>query len=206
MSAPRRTAPLAAVAVVLLLGGIAFAGLYRLAAGTENHSYSPGAVPPATAHLTAGHTYRIAVPGGVSALSAHHLSSTQLRCDLSATNVATQSLVLQPEGPDSKATDVVATFTAPYSGAARISCSGWGAVFVDDADDAGPDISGYLLLVCMALFLAGGLVGLAALRRHLGSDGGTGCPHDEVQGLVDVAHVPGEDGEIGGAHGRHVPA
>lgn len=159
--------PLAAVASVLLIGGVLFAALCRVAAGTEDHSYAPGAVPPATVGLTEGHSYRISVPGGVTALRQHGLAPLLLRCDWSARGTAAQPLPVQAEGASTKATDVIATFTAPSTGALRISCAGWGPVFVDDADDAQADLSGYLLLACMVLFLAGGSTALVALRRRL---------------------------------------
>ncbi|HEU5006761.1 MAG TPA: hypothetical protein VFT67_07300 [Jatrophihabitantaceae bacterium] len=200
MTFPSRRAQHGAVAVVLLVMGILLGGLYRVTSGTERHSYASDAVPPANVHVTAGHSYMISVPGGVSALQDRDLSPSGLRCEWSTGGSAAQPLSVQLYGPDSKATDAVGTFTAPITGDVHIDCTGWGAVFVDDADDAGGDLAGLFLVLCVIALTLGAALGLSALRlRHEGSSrdsARTASEDDEIERLVHIVHVRSEDGEV----------
>jgi hypothetical protein len=196
------------VAVVLLVLGILLAGLYRVTSGTERHSFASDAVPPATVHVTAGHDYLISVPGGVSALRDHDLSPSGLRCEWSTGGSATQALSVQLYGPESKATDAIGTFGAPVTGDIHIDCIGWGAVFVDNADDASGDLAGLFLVLCVIALTFGAALGLSALRlRHDASSRDSvraSSENDEIERLVHLVHVRSEDGEVPGPDGGDV--
>lgn len=153
-------------AVVLILGGLLLLGLYRLIGGTEQHAYAPGATPPNGVHLTAGHVYRLAVPGGVKALNAHGLAQSTLRCTVAGQDGAFVPLTVAPESDDTRATNVVASFTAPISGAAHVDCTGWGAMFVDDADGAPADVAGWCLLASILALTIGVGLALSAARSR----------------------------------------
>jgi hypothetical protein len=199
---PRRRAQHGGVAVVLLVVGILLAGLYRVTSGTERHAYSSDAVPPSTVHVTVGHTYLISVPGGVSALQDHDLSPSGLRCEWSSGGAASQLLNVQLYGPDSKATDAIGTFGAPVNGDIHVDCIGWGAVFVDDADDAGGDLAGLFLVLCVVALTLGAALGLSALRmrqaRATRHSARAASENDEIERLVHLVHVRSEDGEVPG--------
>lgn len=186
---------------MLLLSGVVFAGLSRISAGTERHSYSPSAVPPANVQVTAGHTYLVSVPGGVTALSNHDLSASGLRCEWSATDSAAQPLDVSLYGPDSKATNAIGSFVAPASGAIHVDCVGWGTVFVDDADNASGDVAGLLLVLCIVAFALGSALGLSALRSHQlahsAESARSADEDDEIQRLVDVVHARSENDGAG---------
>jgi len=185
---------------VLLVVGVLLAGLYRVTSGTERHSYASDAVPPANVQVTVGHSYMISVPGGVAALQDHDLSPSGLRCEWSAGGSAAQPLSVQLYGPDAKATDAIGTFTAPVTGQIHIDCSGWGAVFVDDADDAGGDLAGLFLVLCVIALTIGAALGLSALRLRNGNSSRdsvrTASEDDEIERLVHIVHVRSEDGEV----------
>ncbi|HZY75826.1 MAG TPA: hypothetical protein VFE40_05875 [Jatrophihabitantaceae bacterium] len=197
MALPPRRAQHGAAAVVLLVVGILLAGLYRVTSGTERHSYASDAVPPANVHVTVGHSYLISVPGGVAALQDHGLSPSGLRCEWSTGGSAVQPLSVQLYGPDAKATDAIGTFTASVTGDVHIDCTGWGAVFVDDADDAGGDLAGLFLVLCVIALTIGAALGLSALRSRY-SDASYELAHAkredaEIERLVHIVHVRSED-------------
>src|SRR5215475_10954867 len=144
------------IAVVLLVAATLFGGLYRVADGVEKHSYNSGAVPPDTVKLTQGRTYQISVPGGRKALASRGIS-TGVRQNLSVT----------PLSSDVRPTNTIATFVSPVSGLVHLDCGPWGAVYVDNADNAGWDYAGLFLLltaICLTLAVALGLSALYA--RH----------------------------------------
>lgn len=192
-----------AAGVVLLALGIVLAGLSRVAAGTEHHSFAPGAVPPSSAHVTSGHQYLLSVPGGVDALSARGTDPATLRCQWSAAGTAAKSLDIEPGGPDTKATNAIASFTAPVTGAVHVDCTGWGAVFVDDADNASGDLAGLFLVLCIVAFTLGSGLALSALRSYLArpeaDSAGPAGDDDEVERFVYLVHVRSEDDEVGGS-------
>lgn len=191
-----------------MLLGILLAGLYRVASGNERHAYSSGAVPPSSIHVTSGHSYLISVPGGVSALQDHDLNPSGLRCEWSSGGSATQALSVQLYGPDSKATDAIGTFAAPVGGQIHVDCIGWGAVFVDDADDASGDLAGLFLLLCVIVLTFGAGLGLSALRLHHAdstrNSARSASENDEIERLVHLVHVRSEDGEVTGSDGGDV--
>jgi hypothetical protein len=191
---------IAAAAVVLLALGIVLAGLSRVVAGTEHHSFAPGAVPPSSVHVTSGHQYRLSVPGGVDALSARGTDPSTLRCRWSSAGRATNTLDIEASGADTKATNVIASFTAPATGAIHVDCTGWGAVFVDDADNASADLAGLFLVLCVVAFTLGSGLGLSALRSRLARPEAESArpagDDDEVERFVYLVHVRSEDDEV----------
>lgn len=186
--------------VVLLLAGIVFAGLYRITAGTEAHAFAPGAVPPATVRVTSGDQYLISVPGGVAALQRRGTNPSTLTCQWSAPGAASRALEIQAAGAGTKATNAVASFTAPVTGAVHVDCTGWGAVFVDDADNAPGDLSGLYLVLCVFAFTLGAGLALSALRaRFVAAHPASARPagdDEEIERLVHVVRVRSKDGEV----------
>lgn len=178
-----RGATATAAAAVLLLGGLLLLGLYRVVGGTEHHAYAPGASPPRSVELTTGHVYHLSVPGGVKALHEHGLAQGTLRCTLTAGDATPLPLALNAEPDGSRATNVIASFTAPFTAPARVDCAGWGSVFVDDAEDSAADIAGWFLLAAIVALTLGSGVGLSAVRARFAADFGTRQRHP-------VPHAP----------------
>lgn len=177
------------IAVVLLLAAVLFGGLYRVADGLEKHSYNSGAVPPDTVQLTQGRTYQISVPGGRKALAERGISTSVAQCSVTQASGVSQDLSVTLLSNDVRPTNAIATFVAPVSGSVHLDCGQWGAVYVDDADNAGWDYAGLFLLltaICLTLAVALGLSALYA--RH----------SDQVKGGVRVATG---DNEVGRADG-----
>jgi hypothetical protein len=212
-------APLGVLGSLLVVLGITGYVAYRLAAGTESHVFSPGAVPPHTVHVTANHNYQLSYPGGVAALAEQGVDLNSLQCDWMVPGSARQSLPVVPFDGSTEARNAVASFQAVVTGDIHVSCDGLGAMFVDGADNASGDVSGwYLLLSTLALTLGVPLamsrMRLAARRRAeeeeqededyeplsvwlAGED-------DEVERLVRIVHERAEDDEIGDADGGDV--
>jgi hypothetical protein len=183
-----------AVAVVLLVATVLFAGLYRFADGAEKHSYNAGAVPPSTVAVTEGHTYEISVPGGRKALTNRGVLVSGQPCTWTQGTGPAQVLKITVLSTDVRPTHALATFTAPVSGRIHIDCGQWGAVFVDDADDSGWDFAGLFLVltaICLTLGVALGLSALYGRTRH----------DDEIERAVEVGR--GHD-EVGGRDGGDV--
>lgn len=208
MPASRQQSRIAGAAVVLLFAALIFAGLCRIVGGTQRHSYSPGAAPPAHAQVIENKTYELAVPGGVRSLQDRGMDVAQLQCQWSAPDSGDQLLDVSPVGADSKATNTIGTFVSPYTGAIAVDCSGWGAVFIDDAEGAAPDVSGLFLVLCVLTLTAGAALALAALRGYAVASRGSGRSareDEEVERFVHLVHVRSEDGEVGRADGPDVP-
>ena len=196
-----------AVAVALVLAAIACGLAYRVLSGSERHAFSSGAVPPASAQVSLGRTYELAVPGGVTALAHRGVDADTLTCLWSGNQAVSQKLSLTAAGSSTKATDVIATFTAPINGQLSVDCLGWGAVFVDDANDAAPDLAGAFLLLCVLALAVGLPLGLSAWR-DAGAAGegesdeddsvGATSEDDEIERLVHLVHLRSEDGEVVG--------
>ena len=196
----------AAVALVLIAIACGFG--YRLLAGSARHSYSSGAVPPASARVTSGRSYELAAPGGVRALASRGVNPDTLSCLWSAGSAVSQKLSITVAGSGTKATDVIATFVAPTSGSISVDCLGWGAVFVDDANDAAPDVAGAFLVLCVLALAVGLPLGLSAWRDGSGAgdddSAGAASEDDEIERLVHLVHIRSEDGEVGGGDGGDV--
>ncbi len=168
------------VAVALLLAGVLFGGLYRVADGLEKHSYNTGAVPPQTVRLTSGHRYQISVPGGRKALEKRGVSAATAQCSLSQDGGASTTLTVTTISADVRPTNALASFVSPVSGQVHLDCGPWGAVYVDDADDSGWDFAGLFLLLTAICLTAGVAFGLSALYAGMSRDG------DEVQRRVGI--------------------
>lgn len=139
--------------------------LHVLQAGNEQHSYAPGAPPPEYVRIEAGHTYSIAIPGGVAAEKRQGLVPMQLACRATALGQTAGALEVTAEDAQTKATNQIGRFTAALTATVHIDCTGLGAVYVDDAADAGTDWS-LALVVLAAVALAVGLpLTLAGLRE-----------------------------------------
>ena len=198
---PRRNA-VGSVAVVLLLLGIVFAGLYRIADGSERHSYNAGALAPDYVHVTAGKQYEISTPGGVPALLEHGVAVGQIMCSYRLGAGSSSALSVTSLGASTRTVHAVGTFIAPVTGAVHIDCLALtSGVFVDDADDAAPDPAGAFILVSTISFTLGAALGLSALYRRSTARRGK---HDQVERGVDVGALPAEHGEVLGPDGGDV--
>jgi hypothetical protein len=152
-----------AAGVALLVVGAGLWLGYRLLVGTEPHSYAQGA-PPEAVRLINGHTYSLAIRGGVPAEQQLGIPPTALRCAVSGPSIGVRPLTLRPEASDTKAINQIATFVAPVSGRVHLSCAGLTAVFIDDAADAPADRAGLALLLAVIALTFGIALALSALR------------------------------------------
>jgi hypothetical protein len=206
MPMPRTRAVQAGSAAVLIIAGLVFGAAFRILSGAEHHAYSTGALPPSSSHVTAGNTYELSVPGGVKALQKRGANVSAPACAWSVDGSASQALTATASGTSTKATDVVATFIAPYTGKIRVDCIGWGAMYIDDADDTSADTSGWFLVFAVAALTLGVGLGLAALRSATELPAGSGAAgdDDEVERFVHAVHVRSQDGEVGRDDGEDV--
>lgn len=159
----------APIAVLLVVLGLGFCVLWKLAAGTEQHSWDRGAVAPSYVELTGGHEYAISIPGGVPTEVEDGVSPGQLSCTAGASGIATQRLQLVPEQEGTKATNQIASFTSPVTGQVQIACTRLSAVFVDDADGTGFDYAGVLIWSGVLALAIGLPLGLSVLRGSPGA-------------------------------------
>jgi hypothetical protein len=164
---------------------------YRLLAGTEPHSYAQGA-PPAAVRIVAGHTYSLAIRGGVQAEQQLGIPPTALRCAVSAPRIGVRPLTLRPEASDTKAINQIATFVAPVTGRVHLSCAGLTAVFVDDAADAPADRAGLALLLAVIALTLGVALALSALRSFRRRGKLPPRDDDHVEGAPGVVGPEGE--------------
>ena len=195
-AAPRR---LLVGGLVLLFFGLLSWALYGFQAGRENHSYDPHGTPPASVPVEAGHTYWLAVPGGVTALRAAGLDPTAPTCTAAAPGQAPSPLrvtsVVSKDATDTRFINRFGSFVAASSGQLRINCAGIGAVYVDNPAGAAFDWSGFwLVLASLAL-----VVGLPLTLSGLRSLGRPGDEH-EVEGFVHRPLGPAHDYEVGLGH------
>jgi hypothetical protein len=187
----------AALAAVALLVGVTCAGLAWVFAATESHAYAHGPAPQ-TVHLSSGRQYLLSVPGGYRAL-VNRANVQTPQCTYTPESAdggaGALPLAVDPFGADTKATNAVASFVAPTSGEVRVECLGWGAVYVDDADDSGFDVSTLLVAVASVTLLAAVGLGLSALRGVLVEARTRTSEDEEIERLVRVVQVRSEDGE-----------
>lgn len=181
------------VAAILLAATVLFAGLYRIANGSEKHSFNSGAIPPTTFALTLGHNYEISVPGGRKSLDRRGVSTAAGRCFWSLGSGNQQALTIKLISADVRPTHAVASFDAPASGRIHIDCSDWGAVYVDDADNTGWDYAGLFLLLTTICLTLGVILAISALYEHSVSRRTPG-DDDEVETRVDSLSGHGEVG------------
>ncbi len=156
----------AAIAAILLILGIGFGAVARLAASAEQTSYFGRSSAPQFAQVTEGRTYLLSVHGGVNALTDQGLNAASLACSyLTPSNNTLQSLKLTAEAADTKATNAVASFLAPLTGAIRVQCPSYaGAVYLDGADNAPFDLAGLYLLLCIGSLFGAVVFGVSAAR------------------------------------------
>lgn len=182
----------AVAAMLLLIVGIGCGAMFRVLSGTERHSFGAGALPPASAHVTAGASYLLSVPDGVHALTARGLTPASIQCEYTSDGSAIHALDISAESTDTKATNAFASFTATFTGDISVDCLGWGQVFIDDADNAPADVAGWYLVLAILALTIGAALGLSALRSS-GTDrvgGSTSLDPDlEIERLVQLVHV-----------------
>jgi hypothetical protein len=130
------------------------------------------------------------VRGGVDALTKAHASPSTPQCSWSADGSGLQVLQVTAAADD-KATNVVGTFVAPVSGSIHVECTGWGPVFVDDADDAAGDPSGYFLVLAVVALTLGAALAMSAMwtASQRRASQRLVREHDEVPAPVHVGDV-----------------
>ena len=208
--------PIAAVA--LLFVGIAAFGLWRVLGSTEELPYRTDAEIAPSSAVTLDAQYSLAVPGGVQAMLDHGVpiaggdagvETINLQCTYTAGGEANQTLAVSAASIDTKATNTVGTFVSPISGRISVQCSGWGSMFIPDADDAPADNAGTALLVGTIAITIGLCLGLSVLysgwsRRAASAAAGRSGDDDEVEALVDVARPVPYQREIVDTYPRDV--
>jgi hypothetical protein len=200
VTAPRAVpSRLLASGIVVVLAGLLCWVLYGLAAGRENHSYKPHGAPPSSVRVERGHTYWLAVPGGVTALRDAGVDPTAPTCTGAAPGQGPGQLQVTPvitkDSTDTRFINRFASFVAASSGTLRVRCTGLGAVYVDNPAGAGFDWSGLWLVLASAALAVGLPLTLAGLR-DLGRPG----QEHQVEGGVDRPLGAVEDEEIGRPH------
>lgn len=144
---------LAAGVALLLLALVLFGGSRVVAAG-QQHAYDPAATPPPSYRLTAGQTYQLSSARPVAELKQAGVLPN-LACFITSGSGAPTPLALASTTDDDRNLHAFATMVAPSTGQFRLSCTGIAEVFVDDADDAEPDLSALLVLLSIAVGLLG---------------------------------------------------
>ncbi|MEO6502415.1 MAG: hypothetical protein ABIQ09_10950 [Jatrophihabitantaceae bacterium] len=144
---------LAAGVALLLLALVLFGGSRVVAAG-QRHAYDPAATPPPSYRLTVGQTYQLSSARPVAELKQAGVLPNP-GCFLSSGSGAPTPLALASTTDDDRNLHVFATMVAPSTGQFRLSCTGIAEVFVDDADDAEPDLSALLVLLSIGVGLLG---------------------------------------------------
>ena len=196
----------AAVATGLIIATVLLGALYRILSANEHHAFAAAAVAPNTAHVTLDKTYTLATPGGVPALLARGVDVNTAQCEWSVGGSGSQALTVSAAGEFTKATNVVGTFVAPFTGDLRIDCLGWGPMFVEDADDTSGDNAGWLLLLATITLTLGVALGLAALRSAGVDSVRSAREDDEVERFVHAVHVRSEEHEVARADDSDVGA
>lgn len=200
----RAVRPVAGAA--LLLVGLAALGLWRILSGSEDVPFEKGATPPSTVSVTSGHTYSLAVPGGVHAMHDHGVplqrdsDTLALECRYTTPGQpGTAALPVTPEGLGSKYETRVGSFVAPISGRIHVECSGWGAMFVPDSDDRATDFAGYALLASIIMLTIGAALVMTEIRVLILRTARLRASRDEedVEGCVDVPTGREDDREVG---------
>jgi hypothetical protein len=185
--------------MLLLILGIVCVGLGFVFHRTEAHAYAGGTAPSAF-RVHAGKTYLISVPGGARTLVKRADIATPQCSYQFVGGVGAEPLTVSPYGADTNATNAVGQFVAPVSGEITIECLNWGAVFVDNADDASFDLSTALFVVGSGVLLVAVILGAGALAR----DGSAPRYDDEVERLVDAGPFGRYHGEVVGTDPRDV--
>lgn len=153
-----------AVGVLLVLAAVVVFAGSRLVADHQQHSYDPGAVPAASYRLTGGKEYQLSSPIGVATLQKEGLLSS-LSCSWSTDGALQNPLTIVTTQTDDRDLRTFGTFIAPTTGRLQISCARISQVFVDDSDDTGRDNSALLVLLTIALGVAGVGIGVSGGYR-----------------------------------------
>jgi hypothetical protein len=182
VSEPRQARLGAVVAgVLLVVGGLGAWALYVHMSGNEQTAFARDAKPPAYVQVHAGDDYRIAVHGGIATEAQAGIPPDSLSCFAAQPGKAPGALNIIYETTDTKATDDIASFVATVNGRLHVMCTGLGAVFVSNAEDAPYDWSGvWLVLASLALVIGTPLV-LSLVRSS-----GTGPSNGS---LADVERI-----------------
>lgn len=154
------------VGAVLVAVGAVLWVLSRVVAGNEAHAFAPGSAPPRLVHLVENNTYRLAVPGGVQAEQRRGVAPAQVSCRAALDGAQPVGLRLTAEATTTKAVDTIASFQAPFTGAAHISCTDLAAVYVEGG---GSDPSGVLLVLATVALTVGVALLLSGVRSRTGS-------------------------------------
>lgn len=158
---PDRRAPWA---VALVVAGLVLLAAFALLKGTEDHAYASGS-PPTQVEVTAGRTYSLALPGGVTQVARALGDPSALACTITPDGEAGRQLAVAPVAFDTRALHQIASFVAPVSGRVAIGCQSLPRVYVDDADDTGTDWAGVSLLLATICLTVGLPLLLSVLRR-----------------------------------------
>jgi hypothetical protein len=189
---PRRPSSRVATAgLVLVVAGLAFWALFRYQSGRQHDSFARGG-PPATVHLTTGHTYWISIAGGVRRELRLGRDPAALQCTESAAGAAPRVLVIAPQARDTKALNQIGSFTAPVTADVRLQCDGLSAVYVDDSDGAFDHAGLWLLLASVALAVGAPLAVAATVASRASRASGARDP--EADGSDPASGGPGGDG------------
>ena len=196
----------AAIAVVLLLAGLALAAAFRVISGTEHQAFAVGAVPPSSTPVTEGKTYELSVPGGVPALKKKGVDVTTAQCAWSVAGSGSQVLEVAASGADTKAINTVGTFVSPVNGSIHVDCAGWGPMYIDDADNTPSDVAGWCLVLGVIALAVGAGLGVSAMRMASEASARSRAARDDeqVERLVHVAPGGGKDDEVLDSHGGDV--
>ncbi len=195
-STSRASVARAGAAVGLVIAAVLLGALSRILSGTEPHAYAKGVVAPNSARVTLGQAYTLSVPGGVKALQARGVDVSSGQCDWSVDGSASQALPVAAAGEFTKATNVVATFIAPYTGDLHVTCLGWGPMFLDDADSTPGDPAGWLLLLATVTLTVGIALAMAALHSSGIDSERAAREDDDIERLVHDVHVRSADIEV----------
>jgi hypothetical protein len=165
MSVPRSRLPRSLVAgpLLIILGLVCWA-LYVRQTNSEHHAYAHGGNPPTYVQIHAGKSYGIAIHGGVQREIRLGLAPGSVQCTAARRGQSPGPLDVTAETQDTKATDRIASFVSGINGVVHVECSGIGAVYLDDADDAAYDWSGFFLILASLALLTGLPLALSGLR------------------------------------------
>lgn len=158
------TARAAFAGVALLVLGLGFWAVFRITWGSEQHSYARG-IAPTYVQLQRGHTYSLDLRGGVAAERQLGLDPQALSCAATPPGGSPIGLRVTPESTGTKAINQIGTFVAPRTGRVHVDCNGLPALFVDNADNAQADVSGWWLLLATAALTVGVPLTLSVVRR-----------------------------------------
>lgn len=163
------------IGIVLLAAAALCFGL-RLATASHDRAWSAEASPRASYDLLVAQQYTLSSVAGPPETATAPLSCTIRSLDgPGATPGGSQPLALTPLSGD-RITHNIATFIAPFTGSAQITCAPGPAVFVDDAQGVGRDDNAELMVIGIGLGVLGLLLASSAVvarRPETPSDSGS---------------------------------